>query len=104
MEVHLKLESGRPKIRVVLFDFDGTLSTLRHGWEDIMKPFMLEMIAGETRVDDALVREVDAYIDQSTGMQTIHQMKWLSDAVKRHGRNRVRPKIRGGTKRNTTDG
>ena len=87
MEILLNLDAGRPGVSVVLFDFDGTLSTLRHGWERIMKPFMLEMIAGDTQVDDALVREVESYIDQSTGIQTIHQMKWLSDEVRRYGRN-----------------
>ena len=48
---------------------------------------MLEMIAGRTPVDEELVNEVREYIDRSTGIQTIFQMKWLSEAVKRHGRN-----------------
>ena len=34
------------KLKAVLFDFDGTISTLRHGWEQTMESLMLEMIAG----------------------------------------------------------
>ncbi len=87
MEILHSLEINRPGLRAALFDFDGTISTLRHGWEDIMEPLMLEMIAGKTGVDEELVREVREYIDQSTGIQTYYQMKWLADTVKRHGRN-----------------
>ena len=74
-------------VRAVLFDFDGTVSTLRYGWEEVMKPLMLEMIAGGRPWDEALERAVDAYIDESTGIQTILQMQWLAAAVKRGGMN-----------------
>jgi len=77
-------------VKAVVFDFDGTLSTLRHGWEAVMEPMMAEMIAGGT-ADDAVRREVAAYIDESAGIQTIHQMKWLAEAVKRHGKNKDAP-------------
>ena len=41
------LEIVRPgadasQARVVLFDFDGTLSLIRAGWVDVMVPMMLE--------------------------------------------------------------
>ncbi|MHB9133248.1 MAG: HAD family hydrolase [Armatimonadota bacterium] len=81
------LSADRPRLRAVLFDFDGTISTLRHGWEEIMSPLMAEMIAGPTEPTDALRREVAAYIDHSTGIQTIHQMVWLADTVARYGLN-----------------
>ena len=74
-------------VRAVLFDFDGTISTLRCGWEKVMKPLMLEMISGGTDWDEALEREVDDYINESTGIQTIHQMKWLAETVKARGMN-----------------
>ena len=66
--------AARNPVRAVLFDFDGTISTLRCGWESVMKPLMLEMISGGAW-DDALEREVDDYINESAGIQTIHQMK-----------------------------
>jgi phosphoglycolate phosphatase-like HAD superfamily hydrolase len=86
-QILIKLAKVRPKLKVALFDFDGTISTLRYGWEGIMESLMLEMIAGPTRVDEGLVKEVKEYIDQSTGIQTYYQMKWLAEAVKRHERN-----------------
>ena len=74
-------------VHAVLFDFDGTISTLRCGWENVMKPLMLEMISGGKGWDAALEREVDDYINESTGIQTIHQMKWLAETVHARGNN-----------------
>ena len=68
-------------LRAVVFDFDGTISTLRCGWEQVMRPLMLECIAGEKEITPALEDEVDAYIDESTGIQTIYQMQWLARRV-----------------------
>ena len=59
-------------IHTVVFDFDGTISVLRAGWETVMEPLMVEFL-GESRRD-----EIRAYIDESTGVQTIEQMKWLA--------------------------
>jgi phosphoglycolate phosphatase-like HAD superfamily hydrolase len=81
------LPAARPSLRAVLFDFDGTISTLREGWPAIMAPMMAEMIAGPTDPTDALRDEVAAYIDHSTGIQTIHQMVWLAETVARYGLN-----------------
>jgi len=63
-------------MNTVLFDFDGTISTLRSGWENVMEPLMVELL-GEG--SEEIVR---AYIDESTGIQTILQMEWLADEVK----------------------
>lgn len=71
----------------VLFDFDGTLSTLRYGWEKVMRPLMLEMIDPQNPTDPALQQEVDKYIDQSTGIQTVYQMEWLAQKVAQQGKN-----------------
>ncbi len=87
MEILIESPKKRSRIKIALFDFDGTISTLRHGWEGIMEPLMLEMITGGTKANRELVHEVKEYIDQSTGIQTYYQMKWLAEAVKRHGRN-----------------
>jgi len=37
----------RLKIRYAIFDNDGTISTLREGWEKIMAPMMEKVILGE---------------------------------------------------------
>ena len=49
-----KREFVRKPVRAVLFDFDGTISTLRCGWEAVMKPLMLEMISGGKPFDEIL--------------------------------------------------
>lgn len=82
MEI-LRAQAQRPpKIRAALFDFDGTISTLRTGWEKVMRELMLKWLSGGRTPTRALCQEVDGYIDESTGIQTIHQMKWL--AAKAH--------------------
>ena len=86
MEI-LNAHTPSSPVRAALFDFDGTISTLRFGWETVMKPLMLEMISGGQPCGAALEKEVDDYIDESTGIQTILQMQWLAEAVRRHGMN-----------------
>ncbi|MDR2764950.1 MAG: HAD family hydrolase [Tannerella sp.] len=87
IEIIKPLSPLRPALKAVLFDFDGTLSTLRCGWEEIMEPMMLEFIAGETALDETLKGEVKSFIDRSTGIQTYYQMEWLAGEVRRLKRN-----------------
>jgi len=87
IEILKELPRNRPPIKAVIFDFDGTISTLRQGWEDIMAPFMIEMIAGPVTPEEELVEHVKQYIDESTGIQTIFQMQWLENEVRRWGLN-----------------
>jgi phosphoglycolate phosphatase-like HAD superfamily hydrolase len=72
-------------IRHVLFDFDGTISVLREGWERVMAPLMVEMICDGTTPTPEIELEVADYVDFSTGIVTIEQMQWLAEAVRRHG-------------------
>jgi phosphoglycolate phosphatase-like HAD superfamily hydrolase len=74
-------------IRHVLFDFDGTISTLRQGWEEVMEPLMVAEICGSSDVSAEISAEVHEYIDHSTGILTIRQMEWLAQAVARRGLN-----------------
>ena len=71
--------------RYALFDFDGTLSVIRQGWEKIMVAVMLESICEDQPPTPEIEAEVTQYVDQSTGILTIKQMKWLEEAVNRHG-------------------
>jgi rfaE bifunctional protein kinase chain/domain len=83
------LELGR--IEHAMFDHDGTISTLRQGWEAIMEPVMVKAILGPRYLDadEGLYRKVvDAcrdYIDKSTGIQTIQQMEVLVGMVHQFG-------------------
>lgn len=72
-------------VEAVLFDFDGTISTLRYGWVPVMRQLMLELLGGDAP-SAALEKEVDDYIEESTGIQTIFQMKWLAARVREAGR------------------
>ena len=85
LEFVAPLPPGRPPVRAAIFDFDGTISTLRCGWEDLMEPVMLRALARDGAVSEELRREVRAYIFESTGIQTIHQMRWLAREVERRG-------------------
>ena len=76
------------KIRAAIFDFDGTFSTLRCGWEKVMRKMMLELISGGNDYDITLEKKVDAYIDTSTGIQTVYQMQWLKEEVEKAGYGR----------------
>jgi phosphoglycolate phosphatase len=73
--------------RVVLFDFDGTLSLIRSGWEQVMIPMMVETLAalktGET--EEQLSTVVEEFVARLTGEQTIYQMIELARQVELRG-------------------
>lgn len=76
----------RVPVKAILFDFDGTVSILRCGWEKVMGPLFVEILDdGKTDIKE-LEKRVDDYIDESTGIQTILQMKWLKEQVEKSGR------------------
>jgi len=73
--------------RVVLFDFDGTISLIRAGWVDVMVPMMVEFLVelktGEREEDlRALVAE---FVGQLTGRQTMYQMIELARQIELRG-------------------
>lgn len=72
-------------VQHALFDFDGTLSVIRRGWEQVMITLMIEMITAGHPTPPGLEAEVADYVDRSTGILTIKQMQWLTEAVARHG-------------------
>ncbi len=88
---YLWLEILHPEVRTgqtrcALFDFDGTLSVIRRGWERIMISLMIEMISDGNSIPLGIERTVEEYVDHSTGILTIKQMQWLEEAVRRYGR------------------
>lgn len=77
----------RGEIRHALFDFDGTLSLIREGWQEVMVPMMVDVLMEtpqhESREElTALVRE---FVDRLTGEQTIYQMLQLQEEVRARG-------------------
>ena len=85
MEI-LNTATTKTPIKAMLFDFDGTISTLRCGWEEVMLPVFMEVL-DDGKCERAELREkCEKYIDESTGIQTILQMKWLKAQVEESGR------------------
>jgi len=82
--LHPEVQARLGKVRHALFDFDGTLSVLREGWETVMVPVMIEAICGQSPATPEIEGEVREYVEQSTGILTILQMEWLVEAVRRH--------------------
>ena len=78
-------------VKHILFDNDGTISTLRQGWETVMEPMMIKAILGDqyktadTSLYHRVYQLVQDYIDASTGIQTILQMEALVEMVKQFG-------------------
>lgn len=73
------------KVRHALFDFDGTISVIRRGWEKVMVPMMVEMICGKHQSCIKIQSEVELFVDRSTGILTIKQMQWLVQMVQKYG-------------------
>lgn len=77
----------RGNFRHVLFDFDGTLSLIREGWQKVMIPMGVEFLkeTGTGESDEELSAVVDEFVTRLTGKQTIYQMIQLAEEVKKRG-------------------
>jgi rfaE bifunctional protein kinase chain/domain len=79
------------RISHAIFDHDGTVSTLREGWELIMAPMMVKAVLGKkfSDADEALYHKAEErireFIDKTTGIQTLMQMKILIDVIREFG-------------------
>lgn len=78
-------------IECCVFDHDGTLSTLREGWDRVMETMMVRAILGRAydSADEATLERVAqmarALIDRTTGAPTLMQMKGLADLIRQCG-------------------
>ena len=79
------------EIKHAVFDHDGTISTLREGWEEIMEPVMIKAILGDQydSVDQAgyneIIKQSKEFINKTTGIQTIFQMEGLVKLIEEFG-------------------
>ncbi|MGO8926916.1 MAG: hypothetical protein ACLQU3_08520 [Limisphaerales bacterium] len=85
----VKFSSGfspRPQISHAVFDFDGTLSWLRHGRPEIMVQLFLEHLPGQTGESDRVLRELllDDVLSLN-GKSSIHQMRRGVERLREHG-------------------
>jgi phosphoglycolate phosphatase len=79
--------------RVVLFDFDGTLSLIRSGWVNVMVPMMVEILldlkSGEP--EEQIRAMVEGFVWRLTGKETIYQMIAFAEAVEARGGKALDP-------------
>ena len=86
IEIHREVQTGN--IRHVVFDFDGTISLIRDGWQNVMVPMMVEFLQTETdttETQERLEALVVEFVDRLTGKQTIYQMMQLGEEIEKRG-------------------
>ncbi len=86
IEIYGEVQTGN--IRHVVFDFDGTISLIRDGWQNVMVPMMVELLqteTGTTETQSELEALVVEFVDRLTGKQTIYQMIQLSEEIEKRG-------------------
>ncbi len=81
----------RPDVSHVIFDFDGTLSWLRHGWPGIMREWFLENGPAEWRGDARVRDEVLAEILSLNGKPSVHQAEAFSQRIRAAGLRALEP-------------
>ncbi len=81
------------RISSALFDFDGTVSVIREGWQDIMVPMMVEELAKtpDHEPEAQLLDHVTEYVYVLTGKDTIYQMIRLAEEVTARGGTALSP-------------
>ena len=88
IEIVRSPERARP-IRAALFDFDGTLSLVREGWQNVMIPYFCEVIAAAPGAKDESSEHIETitreFVDKITGKQTIYQCIRLAEEVQARG-------------------
>jgi len=87
------LVSGR--VRFALFDFDGTISLIREGWQQVMIPMMVAILqaTGTDETPAQLEAVVSEFVTRLTGKQTIYQMIAFADAIRERGAEPEEPLV-----------
>lgn len=83
--IHDDVKRGR--FKSAIFDFDGTLSLIREGWQGVMIPYFVEVLKETPLAEDeeSIVKCVTDFVDLLTGKQTIYQAIQLAEEVKKRG-------------------
>lgn len=77
----------RGRIHFALFDFDGTISLIRQGWQGVMIPMMVEILKQTPKHESEaeLTQIVTDFVTRLTGKQTVYQMIQLAEEVEKRG-------------------
>ncbi len=86
IEIFRELPRGT-RFKSALLDFDGTISLVREGWQQIMKPYFCEVLqetqnAGSVEEIESCVND---FVDFLTGKQTIYQCIKLAEEITARG-------------------
>ena len=83
----------RGRVRHALFDFDGTLSLIREGWQGVMIPLMVEWLMETPNhgSEAELYTVVTEFVTRLTGKQTVYQMIQLAEEVEKRGGTPLEP-------------
>jgi phosphoglycolate phosphatase-like HAD superfamily hydrolase len=84
MEI-IKLPQKDRVFKSALFDFDGTLSLIREGWQQIMIPYFCELLQACPDNSGDLEYCVTDFVDRLTGKQTIFQCIQVGEEIKKRG-------------------
>ena len=88
-------ETPRGSFRFALFDFDGTISLIREGWQEIMIPYFTDEMAscpGARNISgEELTATAQDFIYRLTGKQTIYQCIELAERVAALGGKPLEP-------------
>jgi phosphoglycolate phosphatase len=79
--------------KYALFDFDGTISLIREGWQKIMVPMMVELLMQTPRheSEEEINLVTRKFVAELTGKQTIYQMIRLADEIEKRGGTPLEP-------------
>jgi phosphoglycolate phosphatase-like HAD superfamily hydrolase len=96
----LSLELIRPRngsFQYAVLDFDGTLSLIREGWQQIMIPYFTDILVhtpeGSLRDPAELYALAREFIFFHTGKQTIYQCITLAEEIKKLGGTPEDPQV-----------
>jgi len=83
----LRPDLPRGRFRAVVFDFDGTLSLIREGWQGVMTPMIVEELhrTGSTESEASVAATAEAIVVGLNGKPTVVQMARLVEEVARRG-------------------
>ena len=83
----LNADIKRGQAEHVVFDFDGTISLIREGWQQVMIPMMCDLLrphaVDESEADIELL--VKTFVTDLTGKQTIYQTIRLAEEIEKRG-------------------
>lgn len=80
-------------LKAAILDFDGTLSLIREGWQQVMIPFFIEVLdqTPHERSPEKIEHCVREFVDLLTGKQTIYQCIRLAEEVEKRGGKALEP-------------